>query len=70
MSQLPQLTLFPRVSETGEPPLWNTGTGLREHLLKKPALHQLRVFKLTLAKGDEVVDVAEEGADGALLGRV
>ena len=25
-------------------------------------------FSLTLAKGDEVVEVAEEGADGALLG--
>ncbi len=32
------------------------------------APHIVFTFPLTLAKGDEVVDVAEEGADGALLG--
>ena len=35
--------------------------------MEEPALHQLGMLKLTLAKGDEVVDIAEEGADEALL---
>ena len=66
-AELPQLTLFPRFSESGEAEFGNIGAGLREHLLEERLLQSRELVVLTLMKGDEAVEASEETADGYLF---
>ena len=64
----PQLTLFPRVSETSETNLRIQGTPFREHLVEHGFFQYAELVILTLMKGDERIQTVEERADSALLG--
>ena len=68
LKMLPQLTLFPRVSETGETNLRIQGTPFREHFVEHGFFQHAKLVILTLMKGDERVQTVEERADSALLG--
>ena len=59
----PQLTLFPRVSETSETNLRIQGTPFREHLVEHGFFQYAELVILTLMKGDERVQTVEERAD-------
>ncbi|MCB7060088.1 hypothetical protein, partial [Eggerthella lenta] len=63
LGNLSQLTLFPSVSKTGKTDLGSVRSIPRKHFLQESTLLQFQVIELTLVKGDEVVEVAEEGAD-------
>ena len=67
LKMLPQLTLFPRVSETGETNLRIQGTPFREHFVEHGFFQHAKLVILTLMKGDERVQMVEERADSALL---
>ena len=63
----PQLTLFPRVSETSETNLRIQGTPFREHLVEHGFFQYAELVILTLMKGDERVQTVEERADSTLF---
>ena len=63
----PQLTLFPRVSETSETNLRIQGTPFREHLVEHGFFQYAELVILTLMKGDERVKVTQHKADFLLL---
>ena len=65
-AHVPQLTLFPRFSESGEAEFGNIGAGLRKHLLKERLLQRRELVVLTLMKGDEAVEAGEEAHRFAL----
>ena len=56
MRNFPQLTLFPRVSETGKTNLRIQGTPFREHLVEHGFFQYAELVILTLMKGDKVVE--------------
>ena len=64
---LPQLTLFPRFSETFEAKLGDIFAFFWEHLLKQRLFYRFQLLVLTLMKGDERVELLEESADAGLL---
>ena len=70
LKMLPQLTLFPRVSETGETNLRIQGTPFREHFVEHGFFQHAKLVILTLMKGDERIQTVEECTDSALLGDV
>ena len=51
-----QLTLFPRVSKTGETNLWIQRTPFREHFVEHGFFQHAKLVILTLMKGDKVVE--------------
>ncbi len=65
--QFPQLTLFPRVSETGKTNLRIQRTPFREHFVEHGFFQHAKLVILTLMKGDERVQTVEERADSVLL---
>ena len=62
-----QLTLFPRVSETGKTNLRIQRTPFREHFVEHGFFQHAKLVILTLMKGDERVQTVEECTDSALL---
>ena len=67
IDDLPQLTLFPRVSKTSKANFGYRFAILREHFFKHRFFEDDELVILTLMKGDEVVKTGEESADGPLL---
>ena len=63
----PQLTLFPRVSETSETNLRIQGTPFREHLVEHGFFQYAELVILTLMKGDEGVQTVQDNTNFTLF---